>query len=74
MIRGTIMARRRKKKWIKGAIKKPGALRRSAKKGEITKSGKLNLSKMEARAKRTGNTTLLRRVNLAKTLRSFRRR
>jgi len=68
------MAKRRKKKWIKKAIKKPGALRRSAKKGEITKKGTLNLTKMAARARRTGNTTLLRRVNLAKTLKSFRRR
>ena len=66
--------RRRRKKWIKGAIKKPGALRRSAKKGEISKSGRLNLGKMAKRARRTGNTLLLRRVNLAKTLRSFRRR
>lgn len=65
---------KRKKNWIKGAIKSPGALRRSAKKSEITKSGTLNLGKMAARAKRTGNTTLMRRVNLARTLRGFRSR
>lgn len=57
------------KKWIQKAIKHPGALRRSAKRGEITKRGTLNLGKMAARAKRTGNTTLMRRVNLARTLR-----
>lgn len=62
------------KKWISGAIKKPGALRRSAKKGEISKSGKLNLGKMAARAKRTGNTLLARRVNLARTLGRMRRK
>lgn len=57
------------KKWIQKAIKNPGALRRSAKRGEITKRGTLNLGKMAARAKRTGNTLLARRVNLARTLR-----
>jgi len=57
------------KNWIKGAIKHPGALRRSAKRGEVTKRGTLNLDKMAARAARTGNTLLARRVNLAKTLR-----
>lgn len=62
------------KKWIQKAIKKPGALRRSAKKGEISKSGKLNLTKIATRAKKTGNTTLAKRVNLAKTLRKFRRK
>lgn len=56
------------KNWIAGAIKHPGALRRSAKRGEVSKSGKLNLGKMAARARRTGNTLLARRVNLAKTL------
>jgi len=62
------------KKWIQGAIKKPGALRRSAKKGEVNKSGTLNLNKMAARAERTGNKTLARRVNLAKTLRKMRKK
>lgn len=57
------------KKWIQKAIKHPGALRRSARPGEITKAGTLNLGKMMARAKRTGNTTMMRRINLARTLR-----
>ena len=61
------------KNWIKGAIKKPGALRRSAKKNEITKSGKLKLATIEKRARKTGNKKLLRRVLLAETLRKLRR-
>jgi len=63
-----------KKNFIKQAIKNPGALRRSAKKKEINKNGTLNLTKLAARAKKTGNTTLARRVNLAKTLRKLRRK
>ena len=49
------------KNWIKGAIKKPGALRKSmgAKKGE----GDKKLSKADS--------TELKRLNLAKTLRKM---
>ena len=63
-----------KKKWIQSAVKSPGALTRSAKKSEKFKSGKLKLGKMEERAKRTGNKTLLKRVQLAKTLRKLRKK
>ena len=60
-----------KKKFIKKAIKSPGALRRSAKKSEINKDGTLNLVKLMKRAEETGNKLLARRVNLAKTLRKL---
>ncbi len=60
-----------KKKFIKKAIKEPGALRRSAKKSEINKDGTLNLQKLAKRAKKTDNKLLARRVNLAKTLRKL---
>jgi len=62
----------KKKNWIQGAIKKPGALSRSVKKDEKFKSGKLKLGKIEERAKHTGNETLLKRVQLAKTLKKLR--
>lgn len=67
------MARRH---WIAGAIRNPGALRATAKRqGLIKGDEKLSLSdlaKLDRRAKRTGNTTLKRRVNLARTLRRLR--
>lgn len=60
------------KKWISGAIKHPGALTRSAKRaGAISKSGKIQLGKMSRIAKRTGNTTMKRRIALARTLRKM---
>lgn len=54
------------KNWIKSAIKRPGALRRSlhVKSGEKIPSGKLN-----AAARKGGR--LGREARLAKTLRSF---
>jgi hypothetical protein len=63
-----------KKKWIQGAIKRPGALRRKAgvKEGENIPQSKL--ASMAATAKRTGDTTTLRQVNLARTLKKMRRK
>lgn len=62
----------KKKKWIQQAIKHPGALRATAKRlGYIQGDGKLTLSvlnKLAEHARKSGNRTLLRRVNLAKTL------
>ena len=60
--------------WIQRAVKSPGALRRTAARlgllrGENDKLSKTDLRKLEARARRTGNTKLLRRVLLARTLR-----
>ena len=61
------------RKFIKKAIKRPGALRKAAGKGkESPPLTDEELNALEARAKRTKNTTLLRRVNLARTLRKLR--
>ena len=56
----------KKKNWIKGAIKKPGALRKSlgAKKGQ-----KISTKKLDAAAKKGGK--LGQRARLAKTLRKM---
>lgn len=60
----------RKKNWIAGAIKKPGALRSAAKRaGAITKQGSIRSSWLNKQAKKGG--TMGRRARLAKTLRSF---
>jgi len=65
------------KKWIQKAIKRPGALRRVARRlGLIKGDEKLSnedLQKLKEHAKRTGNTRLLRQVNLAKTLKKLRK-
>jgi hypothetical protein len=60
---------RRKKKWIKGAIKKPGSLRRTlgAKKGKP-----IPASKLRAAAKKGGKTG--QRARLALTLRKMNRK
>ena len=69
----------RPRKFIQKAIKKPGALRATARrlgllKGKDDKLSASDLEALERRAKRTGDTTLLRRVNLARTLRKLSRR
>ena len=57
-----------KKNWIQGAIKKPGALRKSLK---IKKGQKIPLKKLQAAAKKSGK--LGKRARLALTLRRLRR-
>ncbi len=61
--------------WIKGAIKHPGALRATAKREGLVKGDQpISLSalgKMKSEASKTGNTTLAKRVNLAKTLKGM---
>ena len=57
-----------KKNWIQGAIKKPGALRKSLK---IKKGQKIPLKKLQAAAKKSGK--LGQRARLALTLRRLRR-
>ena len=57
-----------KKNWIQGAIKKPGALRKSLK---IKKGQKIPLKKLQAAAKKGGK--LGKRARLALTLRRLRR-
>ena len=68
---------RPKKNWIQGAVKKPGALRATAKRMKLIK-GKEKLSSkdlniMAKKAKKTGNTKLSRSVNLAKTFKKMRK-
>lgn len=59
-------------RWIQKAIKNPGALRATARRmGLIKGDEKLtqsDLDRLESRARKAGDTTLLRRVNLARTL------
>jgi hypothetical protein len=58
------------KKWIKGAIKHPGALRASAKRaGAIGKSNTIKKAWLNKQAKKSG--MIGRRARLAKTLSSF---
>ena len=63
------MAAKKKKKWIQGAIKKPGALRESlgVKKGE-----KIPKKKLAAAAKKSGKVG--QRARLAQTLGKMRKR
>ena len=64
------MARRRsRKKWIQGAIKKPGALRRTL---GVKKGKKIPVSRLRAAAKKSGKTG--QRARLALTLRRMRRK
>lgn len=54
-------------KWIQGAIKKPGALRKELK---VKKGEKIPEKKLDKAAKST-NPTLAKRARLAKTLKGF---
>jgi len=60
---------KKKKRWIKRAIKHPGALRKSL---HIKKGRKIPVSKLKSAAKKGGK--LGRRARTALTLRRFRRR
>ena len=60
-----------KKFWIKDAVKHPGSLHRSLK---VPAGKKISAKKLAAgakRAKKTGNTSLKRKLNLAKTLKKM---
>lgn len=63
------------KNWIKGAVKHPGALRETAKRAGLIKGGEKlssgDLSKLSAKADKTGNSTLKKRVDLAKTFKKM---
>ena len=65
-------------KWIQKAIKNPGALRATAKRMGLIKGdeplSQSDLQTLAAHARETNNTTLLRRVRLAQTLRRLRGR
>jgi len=62
-------------RWIQRAIRNPGALRRTAKRMGLIKGdeklSETDLNKLASRARKTGDTTLMRRVNLARTLRKL---
>ena len=62
------------KKWIKGAIKRPGALRNKAGVKEGEKIPQKKLESMLATAKKKGDTRTVRQINLAKTLKKMRRK
>ena len=59
----------KKKYWIAGAIKKPGALRRTA---GVKKGEKIPVATLNRLAKKKGVTG--KRARLAKTLRTFKKR
>ena len=62
-------------RWIQRVIRNPGALRRTAKRMGLIKGdeklSETDLNKLASRARKTGDTTLMRRVNLARTLRKL---
>lgn len=64
-------------KWIQKAIKKKGALRATAKRMGLLKSGETlsekDLSTMKKKAVKGNNTLLKRRIALAKTLKKMRK-
>jgi len=63
------MPKKKKKGWIKGAIKKPGALRSSL---GVKKGKKIPAKKLTAAAKKGGK--LGQRARLAQTLRGMRKK
>ena len=68
----------KKKDWIQGAVKQPGALSATAKRMKLIKGSKQKLSNkdlsiMAKKAKKTGNTLLAKRVILAKTFKKMNR-
>lgn len=66
--RGGSTQKRKGKNWIKGAIKKPGALRATAKRaGAMKKDGTIKKSWLQQQAKK-GNSKTARRARLALTL------
>jgi len=62
-------------RWIQRAIRNPDALRRTAKRMGLIKGdeklSETDLNKLASRARKTGDTTLMRKVNLARTLRKL---
>ena len=63
----------RKRNWVKGAVKKPGSLRRAASRsGGLTKSGKIKKAWLKKAAKKPGK--LGQRARLAITFGKMRKR
>lgn len=66
-------ARRKNKRWIQGAVKRPGALRNRAKRaGAITKNGTISMTWLRQQAKRNDRTG--KQARLALTLRKLNRK
>ena len=65
------------KNWIQDAVKKPGALRDTAKRMGLIKGDELlsskDLDELKSKAKKSGNALLMRRVNLAKTFKKMKK-
>tara|TARA_S200002703_G_C3777360_1_gene239356 strand:- start:745 stop:1248 length:504 start_codon:yes stop_codon:yes gene_type:complete len=72
--RGGSTQKRKGKNWIKGAIKKPGALRATAKRaGAMKKDGTIKKSWLQQQAKK-GNSKTAQRARLALTLSKMKKR
>ena len=75
---GPVMTFKEGGQWIQGAVKKPGALRAVAKKDKLIKGDEKlsasNLNKLGAKAKKSGNSLLAKRVSLAKTFAKMRKK
>ena len=67
---------KKEKDWIQGAVKKPGALRAEAKRDKLIKGDEklsaADLKKLGAKAKKSKNALLMKRVNLAKVFAKMR--
>jgi len=65
------------KNWIQDAVKKPGALRDTAKRMSLIKGDELlsskDLDELKSKAKKSNNALLMRRVNLAKTFKKMKK-
>jgi hypothetical protein len=65
------------KNWIQDAVKKPGALRETAKRMGLIKGDELlsskDLDELKSKAKKSNNALLMRRVNLAKTFKKMKK-
>ena len=72
------LAGKKDKNWIQGAVKKPGALRAEAKKEKLIKGDEklsaADLKKLGAKAKKSKNALLMKRVNLAKVFAKMRKK
>lgn len=72
------LGRNKGRKWIKGAIKRPGALRKKFARWYGLKPRQKIPASMYAkgykRAKRRGDTRTMRQINLARTLAGFKRK
>ena len=72
-----VIRTKKDKDWIKDAVKKPGALRDTAKRMGLIKGDELlsskDLDELKSKAKKSNNALLMRRVNLAKTFKKMKK-